>query len=92
MDERDPTRRTPIADEDDIRRLEARKHNEKTKLRASLYNALAVALIGAAFIFPVIRDEDFAALLEIRTWVWILAGVGLHSLAYRQIDRLRRED
>ena len=92
MDERDPTTTTRLLDERKARVRAAKKHNEKVRLKASLYNALAVALIGAAFVFPIIRDENLLALLEARTWVWILAGIGLHWVALKQIDTMRPED
>ena len=67
-------------------------HNERVKMRAGAFNAFGIALVGAAFVFPVIRDEDLAALLELRTWVWIFLGGGLHLLGVRHLGTMKRED
>ena len=77
MDERDPTEISRIVEAPRKSKYAAKRYNEKVKLRANLLNALAVALIGAAFVFPVIRDANLVALLEPETWVWILTGGGL---------------
>ena len=58
----------------------AKIFNERLKTIAGAANAIAVALVGAAFVFPVIRDQNPSALLEFGTWVWIAAGLGLHLL------------
>ena len=73
-------------------KLRARVFNERIKMFASALNALAVAFVGAAFVFPIIRDDDLTALLTLKTWVWILAGVGLHGCVHAALGRLRRED
>ena len=72
--------------------LQARIHNERVKMQAGAANALGIALVGSAFVFPVIRDENPAALLELRTWVWISAGIGPHLPGVRSLQRLKREE
>ena len=82
---------TPVVDPGSVR-LRARIFNERIKMFASALNALAIAFIGAAFVFPIIRDDDLSALLTLKTWVWILAGLGLHGCVHAALGRLRRED
>ena len=72
--------------------LQARTHNERMKMKSGAANALGIALVGSAFVFPVIRDENPAALLELRTWVWISAGTELHLPGVRSLQRLKREE
>ena len=49
-------------------RRRAKIHNERFKMQASALNALGIAFTGAAFIFPVIRDGNLAALMDWMTW------------------------
>ena len=74
------------------RRRAAKVHNERVKMRAGAANAVGVAIVASAFIFPVIRDNDPGALLTVRTWVWIAVGGLLHWVATRYLDALRSED
>ena len=82
----------PPTDDPGQRKHDAKVHNEKVKLQASAINALGIALVGSAFVFPVIRDQNPAALLSLETWVWIIVGIGLHLAARATLNGLRRED
>lgn len=86
----DPT--IPPPDDPGQRKHDAKRFNEKLKLRAGALNALGIALVGSAFVFPVIRDQNPGALLEASTWVWIIVGIGLHLAAVATLSALRRED
>lgn len=71
---------------------EAKIRNEQIKMRASALNTLGIALVGSAFVLPVIRDDNLGALLELKTWVWIVTGFGLHWLGTLVLGAMRRED
>lgn len=81
-----------LPDQDGRRKFQAKVHNERVKMQAGALNALGVALVGAAFVFPVIRDDNPAALLEWRTWVWIVLGAGLHRLGVAYLGTMKPED
>lgn len=84
--------RTGGASSPEERKRRAKVHNERIKMRANAFNALGVALVAAAFVFPVIRDGNPSALLEWRTWIWVFAGVGLHFVGSAYLDGMRSED
>lgn len=58
------------------RKLAAKAHNEGVKLFAAGMNALAVAVLTAAVILPIIHDIS-SFIIEYRP-VWYFVGVGLH--------------
>ena len=74
------------------RKHKAKVHNERVKMRAGAMNAIGVALVAAAFVFPVIRDDDPSALLEWRTWIWIVLGFVAHQAGATYLGRMKRED
>jgi hypothetical protein len=71
------------------RRLDARKFNEHVKLVVTTFNALAIFLIIAGYLQPLIREEPTAA--GAAGWVWIITGVVLHIGAQALIRLLREE-
>jgi len=72
------------------RKLHAKRANERVKLLYSTVNALAIGMVGAAFVVPGVTSAD--ALLEPQRWIWILIAVALHSVAYLIVGWLRSED
>ena len=75
-----------------IRRHEAKVGNEIRKMRATALNAIGIALAGAGFILPVVRDNNLAALLEWSTWIWIFFALLLHLSATILLKGLEPED
>lgn len=67
-------------------------HNERVKMRANALNALGIALVGSAFVFPVIRDDNPGALLELSAWVWILMGFALHQAGMYALGSMKAQD
>ena len=61
-------------------------------MRANALNAIGIAFVASAFIFPVIRDGDIAALLDWRTWTWAILGVGLHQYGLYYLGFMKSED
>ena len=61
-------------------------------MRAGAFNTLGIALLGSAFILPVIRDSNLSALLEVRTWVWIFVGAGLPMAGVKALGRIKPEE
>lgn len=74
------------------RKLKARIFNERVKIFATSLNAIAIALIGAAVVLPVVRENNIAALAEPDTWAWLAAGTGLHGMAHWVLGALKSED
>ena len=64
------------------RKLRARIFDERLRMASGALNTVGVALFGAAFVFPVIRDENLSVLLEVDTWGWI-AGAWSYTCWHR---------
>ena len=75
-----------------VRKHEAKVGNEIRKMRANALNAIGIALAGAGFILPVVRDNNLAALLEGSTWIWISFALLLHLSATILLKGLEPED
>ncbi|AWN52304.1 hypothetical protein [Methylobacterium sp. 17Sr1-1] len=71
------------------RKLAAKRINERLKLLASFFNALALGVIGAGVIIPTVADMT-------RAWpkslVWLVTGLVLHCAAQSAFTFLRSED
>lgn len=76
-----------LSDEDKVRRLAAKRNNERVKLAAGTLNAMALTTFGAAFILPSINGA--AAPLSV---IWIPAVAALHLGAHAVFRFMRSED
>jgi hypothetical protein len=73
-------------------------HNERIKLTAAWFNALAAASVVTGFIAPlaaVVFGVQASGVVSIQTFAtasvgWFLFGVGLHYIARRVLRRLRQ--
>jgi hypothetical protein len=72
------------------RKLANRRFNEHLRLFASLLNALAIGLFGAAIIIPGVAAP--ATFISLRTGVWFFAAAALHLVAQAAVSFLRSED
>ena len=72
------------------RKLAARRNNERVRLLAQTINALAIGLVGAAILVPLVSAPE--TLLSWRTVAWIIMAVSLHLLAQGIFVLLRSED
>jgi len=71
------------------RKLAAKRQNERVKLFASLFNALAVGTIAAGAIIPATRTPiDFSWV----TLAWIGIGSGLHLVGQAAYAILQSEE
>lgn len=71
------------------RKLAAKRANERIRLLAGFLNALAIAVVGASFIVPVIGQPD--RLLS-PNLAWLVLGSILHLVAQGVFAFLRSED
>lgn len=76
-----------LSDEDKMRRLAAKRNNERVKLVAGTFNAMALTILGAAFILPSINGGVGAL-----TLIWIPVAVALHLGAHMAFRFMRSED
>ncbi len=67
-------RRRRIETEPDFRKLEAKRWNEHIKLYGSFSNTLGIAIVGAAFIVPYVKDHNWPQGEAV--W-WMLLGAAL---------------
>lgn len=75
-----------LSPQDRRRRLASKRVNESLKLAANFLNAIAIGVVGAAFIVPGVTD--FATV----RWIWIPAGLVLHLVGHMLLQSLRSED
>jgi hypothetical protein len=73
--------------DDARRRLDAKKFNEHVKLGTTTVNAIAVFVLIAGFLQPVIQEGAFSLV----AFVWIVWGIGLHIGAQAILRMLRDE-
>lgn len=71
---------------DTERKLAAKRTNERVKMLAGTLNALAIGILGAAFVVPGVTS------LENVRWIWIPAALVLHLMAYVAYRFLKSED
>jgi hypothetical protein len=71
------------------RKLAAKRANERLKLLASFFNALALGVIGAGFIVPVVNEPGRLISPQLP---WLGLGFVLHLLAQGALSFLRSED
>lgn len=70
--------------------------NERVKLFANLFNALAVALITIGIIGPIIAAAYGTLIIDTGGWwfligvVWILGAIALHSIGSIALGSLRQ--
>lgn len=76
-----------LTEEDKLRRLAAKRNNERVKLMAGTFNAMALTILGAAIILPGINGGPGAL-----TLIWIPASVALHLGAHMAFRFMRSED
>jgi hypothetical protein len=74
------------SEEAKLRRLRAKRNNERYKLAASFLNTIAIAILGAAFIIPSISSPDLIR------WQWVPAALILHGGAHVVLGFLNNED
>lgn len=73
----------------DSKRLAARRFNERVKLIATFFNALAFGTIGAGAIIPAARTLSD---LGWATAAWFVSGLVLHGIGSFAYTLLRDED
>lgn len=56
--------------------------NERTKLMAEAITNLGLLFIGSFLISPIANNLDFSTLGQGGTWIFILAGLVLHSFSH----------
>jgi divalent metal cation (Fe/Co/Zn/Cd) transporter len=64
-------------------------HNERMKLLANTFNALAIGLIGFALLRPLVED---LSTLNVQSLWWVLTAIVFHLLSHYVLGRLERED
>lgn len=64
-------------------------HNERMKLLANTFNALAIGLIGFALLRPLV--EDLSTLSAKSLW-WVVSAIVFHLLSHYILGRLEKED
>jgi hypothetical protein len=74
--------------EGDDRRLKAKKFNEHVRLVVTTVNALAIFLLIAGFLQPLVQEP---ARLRGSAFVWIAWGFGLHLVAQAILRLLKDE-
>jgi hypothetical protein len=67
----------------------ALRTNERLKLLATTLNNLALALVVAGYVAPVVAGTIPASPKGIVAVAWLLFGVGLHGVAQWVLGRLR---
>jgi hypothetical protein len=72
------------SEEAKLRRLRAKRNNERYKLAASFLNTIAI--LGAAFIIPSISSPDLIR------WQWVPVALILHGGAHVVLGFLNNED
>lgn len=77
----------PLSAEDIERRVRAKRVNERLKLTASTVNALALTIVGAAVLVPLVNGT-----VSWLAGVWISAAAVLHLVAQIVLGTLRSED
>ena len=63
--------------------------NERIKLLANTFNALAIGLVGFALLRPLV--EDLSTLSPLTLW-WVLTAIVFHVLSHYVLGRLEKED
>ena len=63
--------------------------NERVKLGAVALNAIAVACVISALIFPAVREGNEGVLSNPQTYIWTLIGFALHLCALTYLGLLR---
>lgn len=63
-------------------------HNERVKLLANLFHALALGIVGFAVLRPL--TDDLAAGTAATVW-WGTAGLALHASAHYVLRYLRKD-
>lgn len=76
-----------MTDEDQRRRLSAKRNNERLKLVAGTLNAVAITSFGAAVVLPTIQHTGNAPLV-----IWIPLALGLDLSAHGVLHFLRSEE
>lgn len=71
-----------------LRRFARKRFNEHVKLSAGFVNTLALAILGAALVIPLVSTGQLAS----ASVIWVAVGFSLHVLAQLVLRLLRRED
>ena len=79
-----------MIDPDARRRLANKRFNERVKLAYTTLNAMAIAVVAAAFIVPGI--SSVASIFELQRMIWFLVAAALHSAAQMFVGALRSEE
>ncbi len=75
---------------DQERRLFAKRNNERVKLIVTSLNAVALAILGAAFLVPALANP--AVLLSSGPWALVLIALTLYFGAHAVLQFLRSEE
>lgn len=70
----------------------AKRFNESVKLTANSLNALALAVIGAAVIIPLIRDNELGSGSNPSQIYWVIGALMAHVLAHAILGLMKSED
>ena len=65
--------------EDDKRKHDAKRFNEHIKLLVTSLNAVALIVLAASVLQPIILSGPRIVFSAPRIWIWIGLGVTLHS-------------
>ena len=71
-------------------RLAAKRHNESVKLVATSLNAIALAVLGTAFVIPAIGN--IAVLSSPGPWILLFVAIVIHLVAHAVVRLLRSEE
>ncbi len=63
-------------------------HNERMKLIAGFFNAIAIGLLGFAVLRPLVETS---ATPDLSALVWTGVGIAFHGLAHYVLGRLEKE-
>ena len=73
-------------------KLRRKIQNKRHEMRANSANALGIAVAGAAFVIPAVRDGDLAALASLTTFAWLSLAIILHLAATAILGLLKSEE
>ena len=76
-----------MTDEDKQRRLTAKRNNERVKLVVSTTNTLAITILGAVFVLPLVNGSISCMVL-----ICFPAALVLHLVAHAALWFLHSED
>ena len=69
-------------------------HNERTKLRATMFNNVGIALFVAGLVVPFVNfaysgRQPEQALWPLVALIWLALGLTLHQVGFRYLGRMK---